>query len=73
MATRERRESELVLVTVKAASTREFLKYARTLISQQKLYRIVVDECQLTITAAGFRQSTVDVVLYAASGHSLFI
>jgi superfamily II DNA helicase RecQ len=57
----EKRESGLVLVTAEAASTRDFLKYARALISQQKLDRIVVDECHLTITAAGYRKSMVDL------------
>ena len=59
----EKRESELVLVTAEAASTGDFLKYARTLIAQQKLDRIVIDECHLTITAAGYRQSIVDLVV----------
>ena len=58
----EKRESGLVLVTAEAASTGGFLKYARALISQQKLDRIVVDECHLTITAAAYRQSVVDLV-----------
>jgi superfamily II DNA or RNA helicase len=58
----EQRESSLVLVTAEAASTGGFIKYARTLISQQKLDRIVVDECHLTITAAGYQQSIVDLV-----------
>jgi superfamily II DNA helicase RecQ len=58
----EKRESGLVLVTAEAASTRDFFKYARMLVSQQKLDRIVVDECHLTITAAGYRQSIVDLV-----------
>jgi superfamily II DNA helicase RecQ len=58
----EKRESGLVLVTAEAASTQDFFKYARTLVSQQKLDRIVVDECHLTITAAGYRQSIVDLV-----------
>ena len=55
----EKRESSLVLVTVEAASTKDFMKYARTLVAQQKLDRIVVDECHLTVTAASYRQSIV--------------
>lgn len=58
----ERRESGLVLVTAEAASKSDFLKYARKLISQQKLDRIVVDECHLSITAAGYRESMVDLM-----------
>lgn len=57
----EKREPGLVSVTAEAASTRDFLKYSRTLISQQKLDGIVVDECYLTITAAGYRKSIIDL------------
>jgi superfamily II DNA helicase RecQ len=63
----EKRESGLVLVTVETASTRDFFKYARTLVSQQKLDRIEVDECHLTITAAGYRLSIVDLVTILSS------
>ena len=37
------------------------MKYARGLIAQQKLDRIVVDECHLTVTAAEYRPAMVDV------------
>ena len=57
----ERREAGLVLVSVEAAATADFLTYARTLIDQQKLDRIVFDECHLTVTAASYRDSIVDV------------
>lgn len=57
----ERREAGLVLVSIEAASTADFLTYARTLIDQQKLDRIVFDECHLTVTAASYRDSIVDV------------
>ena len=57
----ERREANLVLVTAEAASSKDFLKYARSLIAQQKLDRIVVDECHLTVTGAHYRQSVVDM------------
>jgi superfamily II DNA helicase RecQ len=59
----ERREAGLVLVTVEAASTKDFLQYAQTLIAQQKLDRIVVDECHLTITAVDYRPAMVDLAI----------
>ncbi|KAK0822603.1 hypothetical protein LTR73_009190 [Friedmanniomyces endolithicus] len=59
----ERRESGLVLVTAEAASTKDFVIYAQALIAQQKLDRVVVDECDLTVTAASYRKSIVDVTL----------
>ncbi|KAK0924951.1 hypothetical protein LTR29_018106 [Friedmanniomyces endolithicus] len=59
----ERRESGLVLVTAEAASTKDFMIYAQALIAQQKLDRVVVDECHLTVTAASYRESIVDVTL----------
>ncbi|KAK0302163.1 hypothetical protein LTR01_008930 [Friedmanniomyces endolithicus] len=57
----ERREASLILATAEAASSRDFLKYARSLIAQQKLDRIVVDECHLTVTAAHYRVGIVDM------------
>ena len=59
----ERREAGLVLVSVEAASTKDFLTYAQTLVHQQKLDRIVVDECHLTVTAAVYRESMVDLAI----------
>jgi len=59
----ERRESGLVLVTAEAASTKDFMIYARALIAQQELDRIVVDECHLTVTAVSYRESIVDLTL----------
>ena len=57
----ERREAGLVLVSVEAVATGDFLTYARALVDQQKLDRIVFDECHLTVTAASYRDSIVDV------------
>ena len=57
----EKREAALLFVSVEAASTKDFLKYARSLVAQQKLDRIVVDECHLTATAAEYRPSLVDL------------
>ncbi|KAK3684401.1 hypothetical protein LTR37_020307 [Vermiconidia calcicola] len=57
----ERRETSLVMVTVEAAATADFRAYAQALIDQQKLDRIVVDECHLTVTAATYRESIIDL------------
>ena len=60
-APRERREVALVIVSTEAASTKDFMKYARGLVARQKLDRIVVDECHLTVTAVEYRPTMVDV------------
>lgn len=57
----ERREAQLIFVTVEAASTKDFMNYARTLVNQQKLDRVVIDECHLTVTAARYRPHMVDL------------
>lgn len=59
----ETRDAPLIMVTVEAASTRDFLKYARLLVNQQRLDRIVVDECHLTVTAVEYRPSMVDLTM----------
>lgn len=55
----ESREAALVLVSAEAASSKDFVKYARRLIAEQKLDRIVVDECHLTVIAADYRTSMI--------------
>ncbi|KAL1582281.1 hypothetical protein WHR41_09167 [Cladosporium halotolerans] len=57
----ETREAALVLVSAEAASSKDFIKYARRLIAEQKLDRIVVDECHLTVIAAEYRPSIVEL------------
>jgi superfamily II DNA helicase RecQ len=57
----ESREAALVLVSAEAASSKDFVKYARRLIAEQKLDRIVVDECHLTVVAADYRPSIVEL------------
>ncbi|KAJ9625939.1 hypothetical protein H2203_004708, partial [Taxawa tesnikishii (nom. ined.)] len=57
----ESREASLIIVSVEAAATTHFTKYARSLIVQQKLDRIVIDECHLTVTAVDYRSSIVDL------------
>ncbi|KAI6777557.1 uncharacterized protein J7T54_004107, partial [Emericellopsis cladophorae] len=54
----ESRAAPLVIVSAEAACTRGFLDYAFRLEAQQRLDRIVVDECHLTLTAT-FRKSMV--------------
>ena len=58
----ERREAALVLVSAEAASSKDFVKYARRLIAEQKLDRIVIDECHLTVIAAEYRPSIVELI-----------
>ena len=57
----ESQEAALVLVSAKAASSKGFIKYAQRLIAEQKLDRIVIDECYLTMTAAKYRLSMVEL------------
>jgi superfamily II DNA helicase RecQ len=58
----ESQEAALVLVSAEAASSKDFIKYARRLVREQKLDRIVVDECHLTITAAEYRSSITELI-----------
>jgi superfamily II DNA helicase RecQ len=57
----ESREAALVLVSAEAASSKDFIKYARRLIVEQKLDRIVINECHLTVIAAEYRLSMVEL------------
>ncbi|KAK0840547.1 hypothetical protein LTS02_017155 [Friedmanniomyces endolithicus] len=57
----ENREAALVLVSAEAVSTKDFMKHAQRLIAPQKLDRIVVDECHLTVIAAEYRPSIIDL------------
>jgi superfamily II DNA helicase RecQ len=57
----ESREAALVLVSAEAASSKDFMKYASRLVREQKLDRIVVDECHLTVTAAEYRSSMTEL------------
>lgn len=49
------RTASLVIVSAEAACSQSFLEYAHVLVSKQKLDRIVLDECHLTITASDYR------------------
>ena len=57
----ESREPALILVSAEAVSSKDFKKYARRLIAEQKLDRIVVDECHLTVVAAEYRPRIVEL------------
>jgi hypothetical protein len=50
----ESREVVLILVSVEAVSSKDFMKYARRLVAEQKLDRIVINECHLTVVAAEY-------------------
>ena len=57
----ESREAALILVSAEAVSSKDFIKYARRLIAEQKLDRIVVDECHLTVVVAEYRPSIIEL------------
>ncbi|KAL2350398.1 P-loop containing nucleoside triphosphate hydrolase protein, partial [Cryomyces antarcticus] len=57
----EQRDASLVLVTVEAACTRDFVSYAQRLVATQLLDWIVVDESHLTVTASEYRESMVEL------------
>lgn len=57
----ESREAALILVSAEAVSSKDFMKYARRLVAEQKLDRIVVDECHLTVVAAEYRPSIIEL------------
>jgi superfamily II DNA helicase RecQ len=59
--TGESREAALVLVSTEAALSKDFVKYTRRLIAEQKLDRIVVDECHQTVVAVDYRPSIVEL------------
>lgn len=53
----EHREAPLVIVSIEAATSKAFFQYAQGLIAQQKLDRIVIDECHLSVTAVEYRSA----------------
>ncbi|EAQ91762.1 hypothetical protein CHGG_03697 [Chaetomium globosum CBS 148.51] len=59
----ELKAAPLVVVSAEAACTSGFLDYAHRLDGQQRLDRIVVDECHLTVTAT-FRKSMTQLGSY---------
>ena len=59
---RERRKVVLVIVSTKAGSTIDFVKYVRSLITYQKLDRIIVDEYYLIVIVVEYRPTIVDII-----------
>lgn len=57
----EGREAPIVIISVEAAGHKDFRKYAGVLLRQQKLDRIVIDECHLTVTVVEYRSSMIDL------------
>lgn len=57
----ESREAALVLVSAEATSSKDLFKYARRLTVEQKVDRIVINECHLTVIAAEYRPSVVEL------------
>ena len=55
-------EAALVLVSAEAALSKDFIKYAYRLVREQKLDRIVVDKCHLTVTIAEYRSSITKLI-----------
>jgi hypothetical protein len=62
--TETRRSASLVLVSVEAACSEQFLEYAQRLAMRQQLDRVIIDECHLTITASEYRESMVQLGWY---------
>jgi len=59
-----RRSASLVIISAEAVCTQGFLEYAYALVLQQKLDRIVLDECHLTITANDYRPCMLQLSWY---------
>lgn len=57
----ESREAALILVSAEAVSSKDFMKYAGRLIAEQKLDRILVDECHLSVVAAEYQPSIIEL------------
>jgi aspartate carbamoyltransferase regulatory subunit len=58
----ESREVALILVSAEAVSSKDFIKYARRLIAEQKLDRIVINECHLTVVTTEYRPSIIELI-----------
>jgi hypothetical protein len=55
-------KAALILVSAEATSSKDFIKYTRRLIAEQKLDRIVIDKYYLTVIAAEYRPSIVELI-----------
>ncbi|KAH7194983.1 hypothetical protein DER44DRAFT_794060 [Fusarium oxysporum] len=52
-----KKSAPIVIILAEAACIEAFLEYANRLSDRQRLDRIVIDECHLTITASCYRRS----------------
>lgn len=59
-----RNAAQLVIVSAEAACTQGFLEYAQGLVGQQRLDRVVIDECHLTVTASDYRPQMAELGWY---------
>lgn len=59
----EHREAPLIIVSVEAAVTRAFLMYSQGLVARQKLDRIIIDECHLTVIAVQYRPVITELTM----------
>lgn len=57
----ERRQAPLIIASAEAACSTKFQSYAQSLVGQNRLDRIVIDECHMTLTASEYRQSMFDL------------
>jgi Orsellinic acid/F9775 biosynthesis cluster protein D/Helicase conserved C-terminal domain/DEAD/DEAH box helicase len=55
------RSASLVIVSVEAACSEQFVGYAQRLVMQQQLDRIIIDECHLTVTASDYRSHMAEL------------
>jgi hypothetical protein len=62
--TETRRSASLVLVSVEAVCSEQFLEYAQRLAMRQQLDRVIINECHLTITVSNYRDSMVQLGWY---------
>ena len=51
------------MVSVEAAATKAFLGFSQGLIAQQKLDRIIINECHLTVTAVQYRPVMTELTM----------
>jgi hypothetical protein len=58
----ESQEAVLILISAEAVLSKDFIKYARRLIAEQKLDRIIVNECYLTVVTTEYRPSVIELI-----------
>ena len=63
----------LVVVSVEQAVGNDFLGWARHLLEQQQLDRIIIDECHLALIATGYRKKLISLKKITALSCSLLL